>query len=545
MEKDFFDEELEKQEQEQERRKQMQEDARRHQIDDWYHAGPSNGGATQKTSNNRALYVTLVCIGLVLTFIFGWVLCSIFNSQSSSTTGVLDEVFRYLDTEYYKEISDQQIMEAIAAGGTAILQSAGDQYCQLLTPQQAYNLIYPSEGGTQLSGTYFGMSYSPSSIGLYVSDVSADSSSYGVLQSGDVIVKLTQMADADGNAVTYNGQQYNQIAITDLDSDQISAILLLTNSANFHYLRGGELHQTGIITRGKIGVHPLQTPSATVTTDYNFVEYYCVGANGHAYSNLSLENQNNAKHNTYELRQLSRIPAGVGYVRIDQFMYVYDQLTQKKIGVADEFKSVLELFRTLGLNRIVLDLKGNPGGSVGEVCDIAGMLVTSDKLTEQQKKSVTEEKTNNLLITSLIPRETASVNPSYYKVQSTYSTYFNPVSDVCDIVVWTDGGSASASELLTGALLDYGTGFQMGTRTYGKGIAQSVVRLTQYPGKVTVPGTNRQTTEYWCIYYTFAAYYSPLGSNIHGVGYTPTEGYDGLESYSELWDATYRYWSIG
>lgn len=543
MEKDFFDEELEKQEQEQERRKQMQEDARRHQIDDWYHAGPSNGGATQKTSNNRALYVTLVCIGLVLTFIFGWVLCSIFTSQSSSATGVLDEVFSYLDTEYYKEVSDQQILEAIAAGGTAILQSAGDQYCQLLTPQQAYDLIYPSESSTQVSGTYFGMSYSFSTIGLYVSGVSVDSSGYGLLQSGDVIVKLTQMADADGNAVTYNGQQYNQIAITDFDSDQISEILLLTNSANFQYLRDGELYQTGIITRGAIGVHPWQSPAATVTTNYNFVEYFCVGANGHAYSNLSLTNQNNAQHNTYELRQLSRLPAGVGYVRIDQFMYVYDQLTQKKIGVADEFKSVLDMFSRLGLKRIVLDLKGNPGGSVDEVCKVAGMLVTSDKLTEQQKASVTDD-SDQLLITSLIPRETASAENEYYREQSTYSTYFNPVSDICDIVVWTDGGSASASELLTGALLDYGTGFQMGTRTYGKGIAQAIVPLTQYSGTVTVSGTNRQDTYWWSIYYTFAAYYSPLGTNIHGIGYTPTEGYDGLETYAELWDATYRYWSI-
>ena len=64
-----------------------------------------------------------------------------------------------------------------------------------------------------------------------------------------------------------------------------------------------------------------------------------------------------------------------------------------------------------------------------------------------------------------------------------------------------------------------------------------------YTGEVVQ--TNGQKTQYpWAIYYTFAAYYSPLGTNIHGTGYTPDAPYDGLESYAELWQATKSYWGV-
>ncbi|MGN1041033.1 MAG: S41 family peptidase, partial [Candidatus Fimimonas sp.] len=178
-----------------------------------------------------------------------------------------------------------------------------------------------------------------------------------------------------------------------------------------------------------------------------------------------------------------------------------------------------------------------PGGLVDAVCDIAGMLVCDQKLSDSQKSQVTRG--SQLLITSLVDRND---NKQVSYRTSFYNNYFDAPAQngVCDIVVWTDGNSASASELLTGALRDYGTGFQIGSKTYGKGIAQTYEPLP-YTGQI-VKTDGTLGTGHWAIYYTFAAYYSPLGENIHGTGYTPTEGYDGIDDYATLWQKTLQYW---
>ena len=106
----------------------------------------------------------------------------------------------------------------------------------------------------------------------------------------------------------------------------------------------------------------------------------------------------------------------------------------------------------------------------------------------------------------------------------------------------SDDGSASASELLLGALLDYKTAVQMGTNTYGKGIAQTVEELNIRGSYIDVDG-KVQTDGYWAVYYTFASYYSPLGTNIHGVGYAPANTYK-VSRYGDLWTLAKYYWGV-
>lgn len=530
MDKDFFDEEFEKKEKAE--AKTYDEEQRRRQIDEWYANAPANNGGGSGTSNansKRPLYIVLVCVALVLALVLGWVLCAVFAGPSQ-TQNILDEVIAYLDTEYYKEVPDEKMLEAIAAGGTAILQTAGDQFSKLMTPQQFYDFYFQVDNTQDMSSPqgYFGMSYSPYGIGLYVSDVATDSSCYGVLQSGDVIIKFSDMLDENGQPVELNGEAINQLVVADSEKSVLDYVMQKTCSANFHFLRDGEVMQTGVLSRGAVGF-------AETNYDFSFVEFYF----NDRFCNVSFTNQNNAQHNTFELRMLNKLPADTGYVRIDQFMYYLDD-ENREVTAATEFRQVMQLFKQLGLKRLVLDLKGNPGGSVDAVSDIAGMLVCANKLSAEQQKAVT--KSNKLLITSLVPRNEKSTTYEYRT--STYGEYFGTPSETCDIVVWTDGGSASASELLTGALTDYRTGFQMGTRTYGKGIAQRVVPLQQYTAPITPKEGDTINEFYWAIYYTFAAYYSPLGTNIHGVGYKPAVGYDNLTTYEQLWNATYTYWGI-
>lgn len=546
MEKDFFDEEFEKQE-----RENNENEQRRRQVNDWYNYGPTGGGSAQNVKH-RPLWVALVCIALVLALILGWVLCSICTVDTSSNA-LLNEVISYLDTEYYQEVSDEAMLEAIAAGGTAILQSAGDQYSRLMTPQEYYDFCYSST--TVLSNPlgYFGFSYSNYTIGLYVSEVSVDGSCYGILESGDVIVKIYDIFWIGGPVADDSGAIINSIVVSEWDSDTLTNLMANIYSAKFCYLRDGDLHDTEQIIRGAIGLE--KSPfNAASKYDYNYIEFYFEDSDGRIYTNISTTTQNNAKHTTKELRHLDQLPADTGYIRIDQFMYelVYDENGNVKtdssgnaltITAADEFLEVMRLFKSLGLKQLVLDLKGNPGGSVDAVCNIAGMLITDAKLTETEKSKVTSTEKKyegQLRITSLIPRD---VSETQYEYRTpTYDEYFDSTQEKCNIVVWTDGNSASASELLTGALLDYKTAVQMGTCTYGKGIAQTVIPLTNYTG--TVKTNNGYGTFYWAIYYTFAEYYSPLGNAVHGKGYTPEAKYNNLTSYEQLWNATLEYWNV-
>lgn len=596
MSQDFFDDEFEKMEKERAEKekaaqevKEKAEQERQKAMDDWYGYGASanggNGGQTHSSVKPTAKpwYVVLICIALVFAIALGWVLCALFGgagnvsgqkeqqryvqtvvnavcqvlnkdlpsgskislsqqqleeifalASNSADSGqlyneaILSNVFDYLRTAYYKDISESQWQEAVAKAGTALIQSAGDRFCQLMSPQAYYDFINQVSNTTVVGGSdrgYFGITYTYSDgLGLYVSDVVTDSSCYGLLQSGDIVLKLTNLTYNE-QVITQNGlhiDRPSEIVFADLDMETASTYMAVIDQAKFRYLRNGDVHDSSVIARGGVGIDIIKPGY-----DFNFIEFYF----SDACKNVSTSSDR--ANNTYDLRHLENLPSDAGYVRITEFMYTVDGTTQTT--VADEFREVMKLFKQSGKKRLVLDLKGNPGGLVDAVCDIAGMLVCDQKLTQAEKSQVARG--NQLLITSLVDRN--GKTQTSYRTPS-YTEYFGDPSNVCSIVVWTDANSASASELLTGALRDYGTGFQIGSKTYGKGIAQTYEPLP-YTGKI-VKTNGTIGTGHWAIYYTFAAYYSPLGENIHGTGYPPTAGYDRINDYETLWQKTLQYW---
>ena len=541
MAKDFFDEEYEKNTQQIEQQKQA--------MDSWYNR-PAPEQASAKSS--KPLYIVLMCLALVLCIALGWVLAYVFQGigKSPATEGgeILNTVIDYLQNNYYKDIPEEQWTKAIELSGTALMQYAGDRFSQLMSPQTYYDFNYPTSS-VQSNGEVFGLSMSINEgIGLYVSSVTANSSAYGKFFSGDIILRLSDIEGYDG-VPTVDGVQFQQINLGDWASTTIQTVLSQVKSATFHVLR---MEGVGNDAQYVIKTIPLTRSKITpVSSKYNytFVEFYF----GNEY-NISVPSQKDedgnyifteGEYTTYEERCLDKLPANTGYVRIDQFMdYVEDDATGKIVTVSasQEFKTVMNLFKSLGLKHLVLDLKGNPGGNVSYVTEIAGMLITYDKLNSAQKTQVmgTGKNSGQLLVTSLEIPKPAKITQNYYQ-ESSYYSYFGEIGNKCDIVVWTDGNSASASELLTGTLRDYGTAVQMGTTTYGKGIAQTWQELP-FTGKVK--DLKGETIEYpWAIYYTCASYYSPFGTNIHGVGYTPEGSYNNLSSYSQLWQAAINYWN--
>ena len=143
-----------------------------------------------------------------------------------------------------------------------------------------------------------------------------------------------------------------------------------------------------------------------------------------------------------------------------------------------EVKEAIEAMREQGMESLILDLRDKPGGSLYDACDIADLFLPK-----------------GLVITSLRTKDGSSVE---YKTEKEGYTF--------PVVLLVNQDSASASELVSGALQDHGRVRVVGTQTYGKGIVQSYCY---------VPGTRGY------IKITTEAYYTPSGVCIHGVGITP------------------------
>jgi len=157
---------------------------------------------------------------------------------------------------------------------------------------------------------------------------------------------------------------------------------------------------------------------------------------------------------------------GLGYLRITMF----DEKT------AEDFKTHLRDLEAKNIKGLIIDLRNNPGGSLRECVEI------SDMLLGEQTIVYTTDRAGNKEI------EESDAN----KVNFPY-------------VILVNGGSASASEILTGAVKDSKSGTIIGTTTFGKGLVQMVKELQDGTGfKLTI-----------------SQYFTPNGNYIHGKGIEP------------------------
>lgn len=157
----------------------------------------------------------------------------------------------------------------------------------------------------------------------------------------------------------------------------------------------------------------------------------------------------------------------IGYIKISEF----DTVT------TEQFKSKLQEAKDAGMKGMVLDLRNNPGGSLSAVVDIAGNIVPKGIVVYTEDKNGEREE------------------------------YFSDGKNELQVplVVLVNENSASASELLTGAIKDYKKGTILGTTTFGKGIVQKLFALSDGSA----------------IKLTVSHYYTPNGYDIHGAGIVP------------------------
>ena len=158
----------------------------------------------------------------------------------------------------------------------------------------------------------------------------------------------------------------------------------------------------------------------------------------------------------------------IGYIEFNSF----------DDGCSDEFKEKVEQLKSKNITSLIIDIRNNGGELVDEAIKIADYIVEKDATL-----LITKDKTGAEEITK---------------------AEIDPIIDV-PIVVLTNGSSASASEILAGALKDNGKATIVGEKTYGKGVIQELLTLTDGSGlKIT-------TSEY----------YTPNRNKINEVGITP------------------------
>ena len=158
----------------------------------------------------------------------------------------------------------------------------------------------------------------------------------------------------------------------------------------------------------------------------------------------------------------------IGYIVVSEF----DRVTE------DQFIKAVNDLEFQGMKALIVDLRDNPGGMLSTVTGMLGRIVPKGKLLIYM-----EDKAGN--------------RDEYYSEDKR-------VLEV-PIAVLINGNSASASEVFSGCLQDYGLATLIGTKSFGKGVVQSLIPLGDGSA----------------IKVTTSKYYSPLGRNIHGVGFEP------------------------
>jgi len=173
-----------------------------------------------------------------------------------------------------------------------------------------------------------------------------------------------------------------------------------------------------------------------------------------------------------------------GYVRLSQFSETTARELSRAIDAMQDSNEGM-------LDGLILDLRNNPGGVLDAAVDVADLFLDAGVIV--------------------------SANGRTSDARFTRSAHRGDVLDGAELVVLVNDGSASASEIVAGALQDQGRAVVVGTATFGKGLVQTVMPLSQ--GRAIKLTTSR--------------YYTPSGDSIHETGITPDVYVEGTPGYPD------------
>ena len=198
------------------------------------------------------------------------------------------------------------------------------------------------------------------------------------------------------------------------------------------------------------------------------------------YVDLKMERRNV----TVQTVEYQMLEDHVGYIAVSQFDVV----------TAGQFKAAVDDLEKQGMKKLLVDLRNNPGGVLDAVVGMLDYILPDDLMIEGDKDLVRTNTEATLLVYM------ADKNG---KGGQEYASDGHSLD--IPMAVLVNGESASASEVFTGAMKDYGRATVVGTKTFGKGIVQNLIPLDN--------GT--------AIKMTTAHYYTPSGFDLHGKGIEP------------------------
>nr|WP_294582384.1 S41 family peptidase [uncultured Anaerotignum sp.] len=166
----------------------------------------------------------------------------------------------------------------------------------------------------------------------------------------------------------------------------------------------------------------------------------------------------------------------------------YISITNFRENTYSQFKEALDTLEAEGMEKLVLDLRNNTGGLVKSAHEIGEELLPEGIMVYTMDKEGNRE-----------------------------DTLCDDVYNDVPMVVLVNGNSASAAEILAGAIQDTGRGQLIGTTTFGKGLVQRLFTLPDGSG----------------LNVTIQKYYTPNGTSIHGVGITPDYEVELPEEYAQ------------
>ncbi|MCK5208787.1 MAG: S41 family peptidase [Cyclobacteriaceae bacterium] len=160
---------------------------------------------------------------------------------------------------------------------------------------------------------------------------------------------------------------------------------------------------------------------------------------------------------------------GIGYIKLSDFT----------TGAGKEVKKSLEQLKKDGAQKIILDLRGNPGGLLNEAVNVSNIFIKQGSEVVSTKGKVTDW-------------------------NKTYKALNHPTDTEIPVTVLTNRRSASAAEIVSGVIQDYDRGVLVGEKTFGKGLVQATRPLT-YNSQLKI---------------TTAKYYIPSGRCIQAINYS-------------------------
>ena len=190
---------------------------------------------------------------------------------------------------------------------------------------------------------------------------------------------------------------------------------------------------------------------------------------------------------TWQAGEVVEIPVTRERIALPSIEYVdmlndrdgYVLMTKFTDGVGQGIRDAYNTLKKKGMKRLVLDLRSNGGGLLNEAVNIVSLFVPKGSVVVTSKGRLAG-------------------------AEQVYKTTTDPIDLEIPIVVLVDSGSASASEIVSGALQDLDRATIIGTRTYGKGLVQSI-RPLPYDGQLKV---------------TTAKYYTPSGRCVQAIDYS-------------------------